>query len=41
VKCELASSNVTTVKEYSKEFAEIIAANSCTPDQVFNTDESG
>lgn len=41
LKGELASGDVNAAKEYPEKLAEIIAANSYTPDQVFNADESG
>lgn len=41
LKGELASADSDAAKNYPARFAEIIAENSYTPDQVFNADESG
>ena len=41
MKGEQASADSEAAQQYPAKFAEIIAVNSYTPDQVFNVDESG
>ena len=41
IKGELASGDENAAKEYPAKLAQIIEANSYTPDQVFNADETG